>query len=80
MDYKTARRLLSNQSKEELLRIIVRLSSYTEEAEEWLLDYCGTHGEISDAELVARKQVEHYWNVAERTIDEANCYGGTYEE
>ena len=44
------------------------------------MDYCGTHGEISDAELIARKQVEHYWNVAERTIDEANCYGGTYEE
>ena len=69
MDLKTARRLLSNQSKEELLKIIISLYADSEKAEEWLLDDCETHGENSDAELVARKQVEHYWNVAERTID-----------
>jgi len=79
MDLKTARRLLVNQSKEELLRIIVSLSGFSEEAEEWLLDYCEDHGEASDAEFLARKQVEHCWCIAEGIIDEANCYGGAYE-
>ena len=37
MDLKTARRLLANQSKEALLRIIISLSGFSEEAEEWLL-------------------------------------------
>lgn len=80
MDLKTARRLLANQSKEELLRIIVSLSESSDEAEEWLLDYCEKHGEVSEAELLARKQVERCWNTAEGIIDEANCYGGTSED
>ncbi len=80
MDLKTARKLLANQSKEGLLRIIVSLSESSDEAEEWLLDYCEKHGEVNEAELLARKQVEHYWNAAEEMIDEANCYGGTSED
>ena len=79
MDLKTARRLLANQSKEALLRIIVNLSGFSKEAEEWLLDYCEDHGEASNTELLARKQVEHYWDIAKDFIDEANCYGGAYE-
>ena len=80
MDLKTARRLLTNQSKEEMLRIIVNLSGFSEEAEKWLLDYCEDHGEASDAEFLARKQVEHCWSVAESIIDEANCCGGADED
>ena len=79
MDLKTARRLLANQSKEALLRIIISLSGFSEEAEEWLLDYCQEHGEAGNTELLARKQVEHYWDIAEDYIGEANCYGGAYE-
>ena len=80
MDLKTVRKLLSNRSREDLLKIIIELSAYSEEAEEWLLDYCEQRGEASNAELVARKQVEHHWLVAENIIDEANCYGGPDEE
>ena len=79
MDLKTAKRLLANQSKEGLLRVIVSLLGFSEEAEEWLLDYCQEHGEVSNAGLLARKQVEHYWDIAEAVIDEANCYGGADE-
>lgn len=77
MDLKTTKRLLANQSKEELLKIIANLSAYSEEAEEWLLKYCEKHGKVDNAELVARKQIELAWRTAEDIIDESNFYGGT---
>ena len=80
MNIDTVKKLLANQEKAELYKIISRLSNYSEEAEEWLLNYCRKKGEKSDSSFIVEKQVQHYWSVAEEIIDEANMYGGTYKE
>ncbi len=80
MDLSDVKKLLKNQSNENLLKIIVRLSNYSEDAEEWLLDYCKKNSKTEDTALVAKKQIEHYWQIAEEIIDEANMYGGTNQE
>ena len=79
MDLTTAKKLLKNTQKNELIKIIARLSTYDEAANEWLLDYCKEHCE-EDNKLVVQKQMQHYWRVAEKIIDEANDYGGCSEE
>ena len=30
--------------------------------------------------MIVEKQIQHYWSVAEDIIDDANMYGGTYNE
>lgn len=80
MNIDTVKKLLANQEKTELYNIISRLSSYSEDAEEWLLDYCSKKSKKSDSSLIVEKQIQHYWSVAEDIIDDANMYGGTYNE
>ena len=79
MNIDTVEKLLANQDKKELFKIISKLSDYSEEAEEWLLDYCSKKGRKSDSSLIAEKQIQHYWSVAKGIIEEANFYGGTGE-
>ena len=80
MDLETAGKLLSNLSKDDLLKIIITLCSYSEEAEEWLLDHCEEHGKVGDEELLAQEQVEYYLRRAKNVIDRAEWYGGPDEE
>ena len=80
MNIDTVKKLLANQERTELYSIISKLSNYSEDAEEWLLDYCSKKGKKSDSSLIVEKQIQHYWSVAEDIIDEANMYGGTYNE
>lgn len=76
MDLTTAKKLLRNTKREDLIKIISKLSTYDDAADEWLLDYCNKHCE-EEKNLVIQKQIRHYWDVAEAIIDEANEYGGT---
>ena len=39
MDINSARKLLANQSTDDLIKIIVSLANISEDAEEWLLNY-----------------------------------------
>lgn len=80
MNIDTVKKLLANQERTELYSIISKLSNYSEDAEEWLLDYCSKKGKKSDSSLIVEKQIQHYWSVAEDIIDDANMYGGTYNE
>lgn len=80
MNIDTVKKLLANQERTELYSIISKLSNYSEDAEEWLLDYCSKKGKKSDSSLIVEKQIQHYWSVAEGIIDDANMYGGTYNE
>ena len=80
MDINSARKLLANQSTDDLIKIIVNLANISEDAEEWLLNYCDQHGKVADEGLILKKQIEHYWYVAEEIIDEANMYGGTSDD
>ena len=80
MNVDMVKKLLANQEKEELYSIVSKLSNYSEEAEEWLLDYCSKKIKKSDSALIVEKQIQHYWSVAENIIDDANTYGGTYKE
>ena len=80
MDLETAGKLLSNLSKDDLFKIIITLCSYSEEAEEWLLDHCEEHGKVGDEELLAQEQVEYYLRRAKNVIDRAEWYGGPDEE
>lgn len=80
MNIDTVKKLLVNQERTELYSIISKLSNYSEDAEEWLLDYCSKKGKKSDSSLIVEKQIQHYWSVAEDIIDDANMYGGTYNE
>ena len=43
MDLTTAKKLLKHTQKNELIKIIAKLSAYDEAANEWLLDYCKEH-------------------------------------
>jgi tetratricopeptide (TPR) repeat protein len=80
MNIDTVKKLLANQERTELYSIISKLSNYSEDAEEWLFDYCSKKGKKSDSSLIVEKQIQHYWSVAEDIIDDANMYGGTYNE
>ena len=80
MNIDTVKKLLANQERNEVYSIISKLSNYSEDAEEWLLDYCSKKGKKSDSSLIVEKQIQHYWFVAEDIIDDANMYGGTYNE
>lgn len=80
MNIDTVKKLLANLEKAELYNIISILSNYSDEAEEWLLDYCSKKSNKNDAPLIAEKQIQHYWSIAEGIIDEANMYGGTSNE
>ena len=79
MDLATVKKLLKNTKKENLLKIIAKLSSYNDEANEWLLDYCKKNAKAEERTVVW-EQITHYWSVAERIIDEANEYGGCPED
>ncbi len=80
MDYSTIDKLLKDVSREELIKIITRLVSFDTDSEEVLLDYCKQKGDGSSKSLIVKKQIQHYWNEAEKIISEANEYGGTYNE
>lgn len=80
MKLETLKKVLSNQDKNELIKIIAKLSNYSPDAEEWLLEYCSKNGNVDDANLIARKQIQHYWYIARDIIDDANAYGGTAQE
>ena len=79
MDIATAKKLLAEQSKQDLIKIIARLSNYSDDAESWLLEYCGKHGAADGRQLAAEKQMRHEWDIAWEIIEEANEFGGTYE-
>lgn len=76
MDIQTASKLLKNTKREDLVKIISKLSEYSNEANECLLSYCRKNCE-KEKNIVIQEQIQHYWDVAERIIDEANEYGGT---
>lgn len=80
MDIATAKKLLAEQSKQDLIRIIARLSTYSDDAESWLLEYCGKHGAADGKQLAAETQLRHEWGIAREIIAEANEFGGTYED
>lgn len=80
MDNITIAQLLKDVSQEELIKIINRMVSFDTESEEWLLNYCKQKGDDSKKSLIVKKQIQHYWNKAEKIISEANQYGGTYNE
>ncbi len=48
MDIVAAKKLLANQSKAELIKIIARLSSYDDDTESWLLEYYRKRGSICE--------------------------------
>ena len=52
MNIDTVKKLLANQERNELYSIISKLSNYSEDAEEWLLDYCSKKGKKSDSSLI----------------------------
>lgn len=80
MDLTTVKKLLENVKRDELIKMIAKLTTYDEKSEEWLLEYCKEHCIDSDKNLVTQKQIQHYWEAAESIINEANQYGGTYDE
>ena len=80
MDIETVEKLLENRDRTELYDIIAQLSDCSDEAEEWLLDYCSRKSGENNSALIAEKQIRHYWYMAEDIIDDANTYGGTKDE
>ena len=73
MDIQTASKLLKNTKREDLVKIISKLSGYSNEANEWLLSYCRKNCE-KEKNIVIQEQIQHYWDVAERIIDEAKDF------
>ena len=80
MNYATVKRLLANQSQDELFKIIAKLSSRNDKADSWLLEYSKNIKMEDNDEFIAIKQLNHYWKIARGIIKEANEYGGSPKE
>ena len=80
MDKNTINKLLKDTSQDELIEIISSLVSHSTRSEEWLLNYCKQKGDSFNKSLIAKNQIQHYWNEAKEIISLANEYGGTYNE
>ena len=80
MDIETAKKLLKETKREELIQMITSMANSSEEAEEWFLDYCRKTGKNKDRSLLVQEQISHYWDIAWDIIDDANTYGGTRRE
>ena len=80
MDTETAKKLLKETKREELIQMITSMANSSEEAEEWFLDYCHKTGKNKEESLLVQEQISHYWGIAWDIIDDANTYGGTRRE
>jgi len=80
MNFATVKRLLANQSQDELFKIIAKLSSRNDKADSWLLEYSKNIKMEDNDEFIAIKQLNHYWKIARGIIKEANEYGGSPKE
>ena len=75
MNINTVKKLLANHDKNEWYNIIASLSSYSEETEEWLLDYCSNTYSEDDAydaldkidELVKKNRIS--WECRRNIVD-----------
>ncbi|MBP5621891.1 MAG: hypothetical protein J6X44_07740, partial [Thermoguttaceae bacterium] len=77
MDAKTTKRMIEQLSREDLIALVVKLSSRNEKAEGVLLEFCSQKLNSDKGELVCHKQVLHYWEDARKIINECNKYGET---